>query len=66
MVNKIFAGADEHIQFEAGQYICYIDESGGEHASDEVLRRCGWGISVLRKPIGCDEHDCVFIGGFSC
>ena len=40
---------DDVDDINGDNYIVFIDESGGKHAADPRLRRCGWGISLSQR-----------------
>ena len=46
-------------------WVIYLDESGGAHSAESLLRRAGWGLAVLRRRTGCWDADCEIIGGVS-
>ena len=48
-------------KLDLGGKTLYLDESGGEDADDERIRRCGWGLAFL----GEGEKSFSFQGGWS-
>ena len=46
-----------------GNFVIYLDESGGAHTSEPLLRRSGWGLAILRRRTGSLQHDVEFVGG---
>ncbi len=43
----------------------YLDESGGDHADDTRLRRCGWGLAVMNCREADVDGNYSFDGGFA-
>eukprot|EP00973_Karenia_brevis_P048637 6752549-Karenia_brevis.AAC.1 len=50
--HDVAMGAKEGELFDATELILFIDESGGEHAAEPMLHRCGWGVAALRRQLG--------------
>ena len=44
-------------------WILFLDEFGGKHAAEPILRRAGWGVSVMTKRNGNHVHDFQTLGG---
>ena len=70
LAERVFGGfgaystADAEFKFCSEGLVVYVDESGGNFAKDPLLRRCGWGIAVLRAPQNKIQEDIHFVGGF--
>ena len=47
------------------KYIFFLDESGGPFTADPVLRRAGWGISVLLADPPDLQSSLHVVGGIS-
>ena len=52
-------------RIDLGNFVIYLDESGGAHTSEPLLRRSGWGLAILRRRTGSLQHDVEFVGGMA-
>ena len=49
-------------RIDASKYFWYLDESGGEHVADPLLRRCGWGLALIPRST-TNETFWILVGG---
>lgn len=59
-----FSHLGENDVFDCSAFTWYVDESGGAHSAEPLLRRCGWGIAALRNGL-VPTDDLQFAGGFA-
>ena len=48
-VTGVFLELKNSLTLDASQWTLYLDESGGPHAAEPLLRRAGWGLAAFHK-----------------
>ena len=56
---------EQSLSISAEGLLLFLDESGGQYASVPLLRRCGWGLAVMRARSMNGSQDVDFLGGFA-